>query len=386
MLSDASACYGKEPFDLRLTVLGMIRKLHIIICITVLGTLLFGGGYYVKNVLLYDDLTYMATSTYMVGYTIDPNLTEYYFVNDATWNTYLDSKMFRDKVWEHLQELTDNHATDYAASAKELAEMIVAEVKVATDVHVPSTVVTAGKEEWALLIAQAVEQTMVEDLATRIEQLTSIEVIDPAMEAEAVLPDVRPMRAFVLSAILSCFFAVVALLLKELGDDSIRLPATLRRRYGLVPVGTVNSPELKANLEHLFADMKNIAVCAVDEEVNPMDVTKMLQELKEKDASLKHTGDTVEGVKEQEWIAIPAPMLCPEACEKMREADGILLVIKAGSHAGKPLEYVLEYLATQDITVSAALLWDADEWLIRTYYRLPFAKQDETGEESVSVE
>ena len=32
------------------------------------------------------------------------------------------------------------------------------------------------------------------------------------------------------------------------------------------------------------------------------------------------------------------------------------------------LQYVMEYLLTQEISVTAALLWDADEWLIRMYY------------------
>lgn len=46
------ASYGKEPFDLRLEVLCLCRNLWKILAVTVLGAVLFGGGYYVKNVLL----------------------------------------------------------------------------------------------------------------------------------------------------------------------------------------------------------------------------------------------------------------------------------------------------------------------------------------------
>ena len=56
--------YGKEPFDLRLTVLRLLRKLHIIIGVTLLGVFLFGGGYYVKNVLLRGETLYKTTSIY----------------------------------------------------------------------------------------------------------------------------------------------------------------------------------------------------------------------------------------------------------------------------------------------------------------------------------
>ena len=43
------ASYGKEPFDLRLLLLRLGRNLWEILALTILGTVLFGGGYYVKN-------------------------------------------------------------------------------------------------------------------------------------------------------------------------------------------------------------------------------------------------------------------------------------------------------------------------------------------------
>ena len=36
--------YGKEPFDLRLMCLRLCRNLWKILAVTVVGTLLFGGG------------------------------------------------------------------------------------------------------------------------------------------------------------------------------------------------------------------------------------------------------------------------------------------------------------------------------------------------------
>jgi hypothetical protein len=71
---------------------------------------------------------------------------------------------------------------------------------------------------------------------------------------------------------------------------------------------------------------------------------------------------------ETEWIPVPAPMLSPETAQVLRQAKGVLLVVESGLHAGKPLEYVLEYFDTQDVRVTAALLWNADEALIRSYY------------------
>ena len=55
--------YGREPFDLRLTVLRLIREFGKILVLTIVGTILFGGGYYVKNMILRPEPTYAATST-----------------------------------------------------------------------------------------------------------------------------------------------------------------------------------------------------------------------------------------------------------------------------------------------------------------------------------
>ena len=49
------ASYAKEPFDLRLLLLRLGRNLWKILALTILGTVLFGGGYYVKKVLLQPD-------------------------------------------------------------------------------------------------------------------------------------------------------------------------------------------------------------------------------------------------------------------------------------------------------------------------------------------
>ena len=71
---------------------------------------------------------------------------------------------------------------------------------------------------------------------------------------------------------------------------------------------------------------------------------------------------------------MPAPFLCPEVCQKLRETEGVLLLVPAGSYVGKKLEYVLDYLRQQDCSVTAAVLWDADETLLKLYYGLEFSQ------------
>ena len=98
------AYYGKEPFDLRLAVLRLLSRLDKILALTLVGTLLFGGGYYVKKVLLQPDLGYAASSVYKVEYVVDPNETGAYYINETSWNTFLHTKEFLDAVQLHLAE------------------------------------------------------------------------------------------------------------------------------------------------------------------------------------------------------------------------------------------------------------------------------------------
>lgn len=343
--------YGKEPFDLRLTVLCLMRRIWLILAATLLGTIVFGGGYYVKNVLLQPDPDYRATSVYRVDYAVEKESElSTMHINEMTWNTYVDTQMFLEQVRVHLP-------AQVKYTDEELAEAISAVV--ASNLKVVSTEVTTGSAEDSLTIASAVEAAMVRDFPNYISEITSIFVMDPAAEAEAVYPDVRPLRAIILSGLLSLFFSVVILLLKDLGDDIIWLPSALHRRYGLAALGTLKSRALKENMSYLLLGRKKIAVCPAQEDV---DAGKVLEELQEVGA-VRALGEDVE------WITTLSPIREPESCRILREADGILLAVSAGSHGGKQLEYVLEYLEQQDCKITAAILINADEQLLKRYYR-----------------
>lgn len=342
--------YGKEPFDLRLTVLRLFRSLWLIVAVTLTGTLIFGGGYYVKNVLLRSEPAYSATSTYRVEFAVaEEKDVSTVHINEMTWNTYVDTKLFLDAVRKYLPG-----GSEYAD--QELAAAI--DAVLASNLKVLSTVVTTTSPDESLKLAAAVETALVQDFPENISEVVSVAVIDPGVSVEEVYPDVRPFRAFVLSALLSFLFIMTVVLLRELGADSIWLPSTLRQRYGLNVLGTLKSPELKENLNYLFDGKKKIAVCPVQERLDPVQV---IQELRK-------ACEGADVFQDAEWFAVPAPVLCPESCEALRESDGILLAVAAGDHAGKQLEYVMEYLEQQDCKITAVILWDADETLLAAYY------------------
>lgn len=336
--------YGKEPFDLRLTVLRLIANLHVVLVFTIAGTLLFGGGYYVKNILLNDQKQYSVTYIYRVEYVVEEEKdVGTVHINEMSWNTYLHSQEFLDAVMARLEE---------PISKEEVSESLTAYL--ASDLHVPSTTVITDSEEKSLIIAEAVGQAMTKDFPEGIREISNIRVIDSPQTASEVILDVRPVRAFVLSGTLSCFFAVVILLLKETGDDNIWLPATIGKRYGLKVVGTIESSQLSENLHYFYEGKKKVAVCTVQSQIDPGEILTTLREKSAEDMT--------------EWFVAPSPVLCPESCRALREAEGILLAVQAGAHAGKQLEHCLEYLRQQDCDVTSVILWNADEKLIKAYY------------------
>lgn len=350
--------YGKEPFDLRLTLLRLTRNLHKIIMVTVAGTVFFGGWYTIKNIFLSGPPEYAALSVYKIAYVDEPSKSGDYYINEMSWNTYVHSTDFLDAVWKHLEEDTAAYDFAFVESKEQLAGMIKA--KLDSDVHIPSTIVTTTSQAWSVLVAKAVEETMTQEFVEGNRELSDIRVMTPAKDAPKVEPDVRPVRAFLLAAILSGLFAFSIFLLFELGTDSIWLPATLRMRYGLAAVGTVNSSNFASNMAYRFQGKKRVAVCAVGG-MEPRDVIAKLPDIAE-------WLDVREIFCRAEETVAGKICNAEKACSAIA-ADGCLVAVKAGSHAGKPLEYALECLAQQDIPVAAALLWDADEWLIRAYYR-----------------
>lgn len=384
------ASYGKEPFDLRLEVLCLCRNLWKILAVTVLGTVLFGGGYYVKNVLQQPDPGYAASSTYKVEYFENPNAAGAYYINEATWNSLIHTGEFLDGVETHLQEAADRGETK-AAEVLAMGRESISGALSATlpsDFSIPMTKATLQEPAESVALAAAVEETMCNEFAETIAEIRLIKVLDHGNLAEAVVPDVRSVRAVILAAILSLFFAVVISLLWELSCDSIWLPATLRRRYGLKDLGTVHSAGLAENVKYLLqkvTERKNIGnkdtgnestgkveltamVCGILPGEDPAEVISQLR--------TAVTAEDVKNSEEWQFTAVPSPLLCPESAETLRGADAVILAVPAGPHVGKQLEAVLEYLAAQDCTIDGALLWNADEELIRRYYFLPGGTQE----------
>ena len=333
--------YPKEPFDLRLAVLRMFKNLYWILGITLAGMLFFGGGYYVKNILLRGEKQYSAKSVYKVEYADQDWSSNGTYINYMTWDTWVNTKEIKDLVKEYLGEQYEDREVSVSAA-------------VDSDLRVPSTTVISASPEYSLAYAQALEQVLVLEFP-RLNpgDVSAVRVIDPAQKANETFQDVRPVRAFLLSGILSLFFVLVLFFIREWGEDSIWIPATLYKRYGLRTLDTVQEQGLSADIDSYFEGREKIAVCPVEDIADGEKACRFLSERQ----------------KRKEWISFPAVLEDRRVCERMKEADGVLLLVKAGHHSGKKLEYALQILDQHGCKITCVMLWKADEKLVRNYYR-----------------
>ncbi len=350
MRNDQTVYMGTEPADERLLFLLFLKKIPLLVLITVVGTLILGGAYCLRYLVFGDPVIYQGTSVLQVHYEVPVTDPTNYYVNAYTWNTYLDSDIIVGGVADRLA------AQGRSLSTEALEAQMEADVE--SDLTVLTLISSSEDPQEAMAIAGALEAEMLEDFAPINDNVKGMSLVDAA-ELSQVEPDVRPVRAFVLAAILMAFFTVVIWLIREISADSIYLPKTLRNRYGLPAIGTEESEVLAAHLEYLFRDKEKIGIVPATEDLDPVEVKEELVKIL---AGKEPSGDRM--------TAMPAPLLCQESAEAMRKMDGILLAVPAGRHSGMPMESVLAFLETQEIPVTAAVLWNADESLVRNYYRI----------------
>ncbi len=343
--------YGKEPFDLKLTVLRVLRNLPMLIVCTVIGTLVLGGAYYLKTIVFRPTITYEAVATLQAEYS-DPDWVEHdLYLNAVTMKTWLFSKQFREPLMKHYEEV---NTQGIALTDADLDQMLSSNMR--SDLRIFETICTSENPKLAEDLSAALEITMVEDFPGMFHGVSSIEVMNPGVAKETEY-DVRPVRAFELAGVLSVLFVFGFFLLGELGDDSIWLPTTLKTRYGLKVAGAMDDPMTGENLKYIYKDAsKPCYVLPMTGEVDALEGCKLLKESLGKD--------------EESVYALPATELLPEGLEEAKAAGGVLLLVPSGKHVGKRLEYELELLATREIPVLAAVLTEVDEKLLLFYYNL----------------
>lgn len=362
--------YGKEPLDMRLLVLRFLRKSPLILLAALLGAVCIGGPYFLRKVTFGPAKEYEAVTDFYIDYAVQESGEEYTYFNQTTWTQLITDDVFTDKILTHM--------SGTRPSKQELREYLYATML--SDTRIVTTTVTTNDPELTMKIEKALLRAM-EDFGREQKEIAGVRILQEPAEASPVIADVRTFRACMLGAVIFVFVTVFYLLIYFVLDEGIYIPATFERRYGVPMLGTIHSGELPVLAEKLLSDGGDLCepvLVTVDDKVGPEQVRVALAEsgikasedknlnqilCKLMSGRISETGGCVKpGEESENQIEISA-----KECFEVLKNKKLLLVVKAGAHNGKRIEKFLDFCRKCDLDAAAALLWEADERLIRAY-------------------
>lgn len=361
--------YGKEPLDTRLFVLRFLKKIPVVILAAILGAACVGGPYFLTKVTFGPAKEYEAVSDFYIDYAVQENGEEYTGFNQTTWTQLVLDDVFVDKI---LIYMADKNAymdaqllpvCDIEKAAgitkEQLRDSLYATML--SDTRIVTTTVRTNDPALTMRIEAGLAQAMLE-FGEEQKEIADVRFLKRPAEASLVAADVRTFRACMVGTVSFVFVTVLYLCLHYVLDEGIHIPATFGRRFGIPMLGTIRSKELTVLAKKLLAE-KPVLLTA-DEAV---DLDKVKKELAERKI------ESGEAYRLEDLFGKQGT--CVAKAEESPSANGIdellgkkiLLIVKAGAHNGKIIEKTLDFCEKCELQIAAALLWEADEKLIRAY-------------------
>jgi len=353
--------YGSEPIDMKLLVLRFVKKIWIVVLAAVLGALLIGGPYYLRKVTFGPAKEYQAITDFYMDYALLENGEQHTYFNQTTWTQLIGDDVFTDKILGYLQTeenteaasvvvFVDSEGKNWSVTKDMLRESLYATML--SDTRIVTTTVTTNNPDLTMKINDALLLAM-DDFGQEQKEIAGVRILQQPTEAELVKADVRTFRACTLGTVIFVFVVLLWMLCSFVLDDSVYVPIMFERRYHLPMLGTVNSKEMPPLFKKLCPE--NSSLLVMDEGV---DAEKVIQAVAEK------TGCTLKAVSVDGLLK---DVECKRSDIENSNINQMILVVKAGNHNGKAIEKTLSICKKCDIDVKAALLWDADETLIKRY-------------------
>lgn len=343
--------YAKEPFDTKLFVLRFIKKIYWVLIGMLIGAFLIGGGYYLKKKVFGGPVEYEITTTYYLVYINKDSTTGqiHNYINEATWKEWVKYDWFVDRAWQFAMEIEDI-GDKYNIKKEDLKTFFYGDMR--ADARMPISKVVTPYEELTIILNEALQKTYYV-FVDENEEIGNIKIIDetPLQEADK---DIRLVRAIILGAVVGIFISGCVVAFTLIWDDTIILPEIFAFRYHLPMVGYITGKQMEpdektmVNMQYLFSEKSD-------------NILLTMGEIKKGEELLKH-------FKPQSFSKVlSVTELDAQGYEVLRQASGILFAVGAGEHHGKAIEHTLEELKLQNCKVTAAILYDADDTLIKCY-------------------
>ncbi len=390
--------YGNEPTDLKLMFIYFVRNFKYVVYAAIAGCILFALGYYLTNYVLVKEHQYVAQGELYIEYAQDVRLDNIY-INDYTWQNLVHT----DKAIDYVRE-----RMSFSLSEEELKACVTANL--VSDVRFVTMKVTRNEPEQAVEIARLFQDAIIL-FAEEMVDIENIVVFSSADKAEKIEGDNRTLKMALTGMLTGALLAVFGILFCYTLDDSIYVPVTFERRFGVPVIGVFHNrteKELreivsaeepvktneerkrdllgikiaKLNMKKCCEGCMNLAV--TDISVKPgseraFETLLYLKLLNEQDEMT----DIARGDLDERDALFSDPNFrldCKETFEGNAEAvaecakyDGTILLVRAGEHNTKVIERALNFMKKQGVNVVGALLYDADAWILNFYYYTPIS-------------
>jgi len=333
------SAYMQRQIDWKRVWMLFRNKIWLVLVITVAGALVGALGYKLVDAVTSEGQYYRVSSDYYITFNEDENGVDYY--NAYTWDSILRDDPVVDVVMEYLpSDISAGQVRD-AVSGEMLG-----------DYRILTVYVDSLEPQFAETVADAYEKGLAA-FADKITMLNTIErwsreEVTPLVENDYMINMglFGGAVAFVLTLLLMAFFYFL--------DDSIYLEKDFTQRFEVPFLGMLTKEgsdfcmqELKENLKYLCNAEGPYYLVAWDNKIDSVT-----------EDALKELLPTIRGKASMQG----------EDLEKLRNSDGAIVVLPWGNKNGRIADKVIRFLAKQDCKIAGAVLTDADDTFLKTYY------------------
>ncbi len=336
---EKESVYMQRQIDWKRVWMLFSKKIWLVLVITVVGALVGALGYKLADAVTSEGQYYRVSSDYYITFNEDENGVDYY--NAYTWDTILRHDPVVDVVMENLSADISRERVKAAVSGEMLG-----------DYRILTVYVTSLDKQEAVVIADAYEVGLAK-FADKIDMLDTIELWSREEVAPLVENDYTVNMglfggavAFVLTLLLMAFFYIL--------DDSLYIENDFTQRFDVPFLGMLTKnhsamckQEVRDNLAHLCKVDGAYYLVAWDDRIGTVT-----------EEALKELLPAIRGKVSAQG----------EDLDILRNSDGAIVVLTWGSKNGRIADKLIRFLEKQGCKIAGAVLADADDAFLRTYY------------------
>lgn len=375
MKTEMNEEYLNRGMDLKRLALYLQKRIWLVIMLAILGATCGGIIYQVVRSMRMP-VEYEAVSKLYISFGHDESGEVYQYYNGYTWNDLLDTDSILDIVMTALPGYERRQVQDATTA------------EILSDIRLLTITVKGDNEKFVREIQDAVENGL-REYARESKELDQIEVIRSGAP-ERVYWDDRTTSACVTGAILLGVLAMLVIGFNYVLDESVYVQEDVEKKYSFKALGILTrnqkglqpyAGELKANIHYIMGEKRSFAILDMDNhgDMRKLEIERLLnrtdtdgfgRNVQVDEGFSWHIPEEENSEPKGEWevIAFNENILSEEECRKIREIEGVIILLPFGKDTGRKTSRILSFLRNQDCQVLGMVIEQADEEFLNRYF------------------